>query len=233
MKMKVNQILRCAWLLARAWWSYTTRKRCSVCHINKPLTEEQDSFVKMFGYCTVVDCTLLRIELIGQHSSVLTSSLIHQLMPTFSRSVGASSSLIKKSDRPLIISHPDLPPIEAWPWEPWARDYTTYWMAVLFYSKMRELVINSWIRFNQSLPEYHTWRVQEITTLRSKSHHLLLYLKTVVSRPRQHQQVEFTWFEAHHIWILRNVGQKKKQNLRDCLFICIGDEMISSAILKN
>lgn len=47
--MKVNQILRWAWLLARAWWSYTTRKRCSVCHINKPLTD-QDSFVKMFLY---------------------------------------------------------------------------------------------------------------------------------------------------------------------------------------
>lgn len=94
--MKVNQILRWAWLLARAWWSYTTRKRCSVCHINKPLTD-QDSFVKMFGYYIVVDCALLHIELIGQHFSILTSSLIHQLMPTFSRSVGTSSSLIRST----------------------------------------------------------------------------------------------------------------------------------------
>lgn len=200
--MKVNQILRWAWLLARAWWSYTTRKRCSVCHINKPLTD-QDSFVKMFGYYIVVDCALLHIELIGQHFPILTSSLIHQLMPTFSRSVGASSSLIRSTTDNIASRSPF-----DWSLAVGALNsrLRPYWIVLLFYSKMRELVINLWIRFNQSLHEYHTWRVQEITKLRSKSHHLLLCLKTVVSRPRQHQQVEFTRFEAHHIWILRNVG---------------------------
>ena len=160
-------------------------------------------------------------------------SLIHELTSLvcyFSRSLGATSLPIGSTTDNI---DPDLPPFEARPWEVWAQDCTTYWIVLLFYSKMGELVINSWIRFNQSLPEYHIWRVREITTLRSKSQHLLLYLKTFVSRPRQHQQVGLTWFEAHHIWILRTVDKEKKQNLRNWLLIYTGNEMISSSILNN
>lgn len=86
--LKMNKILRRDLLLAQAWWSYTTRKRCYVCHINN------SSLTRLLPWrCLVIVCSYSSTA----HSSILTSSLISQLMSLvcyFSRPLGAASSLI-------------------------------------------------------------------------------------------------------------------------------------------